>query len=168
MLDGLIPLLVATVAILALHRKADVYSTLLAGGRQGLQLLGTIVPTLVMLLSAVAMLRASGALDAFAAWAGPLFSFFGIPPETAPLVLLRPISGGGALAIGADLMATYGVDSPIGRTTAIMLGSTETTFYTISVYLGANGITKTRYAVPAALVADATGFVIASLSAKFL
>ncbi len=168
MFDGVIPLLVVLVATAALYGRIDVYNTLLEGGSQGLKVLITIVPTLVMLLSAVAMLRASGALDALANWLKPAFSLFGIPPETAPLVLLRPISGGGALAIGADLMATYGVDSLIGRTTAIMLGSTETTFYTISVYLGANGITKTRYAIPAALLADATGFVVASLTARFL
>ena len=82
------------------------------------------------------------------------------------LVLIRPISGSAALAIGADLMAQYGVDSTIGRTAAIMLGSTETTFYTISVYFGAAGIKKTRYTLIAALLADLTGFIMASLTAK--
>ena len=82
------------------------------------------------------------------------------------LVLIRPISGSAALAVGADLMAQYGVDSQIGRTAAIMLGSTETTFYTISVYFGAAGIKKTRYTIPAALIADLTGFVVASVTAK--
>ena len=96
----------------------------------------------------------------------PLFSLLGIPPETAILVLVRPISGSAALALGADLMVQYGVDSLIGRTAAIMLGSTETTFYTISVYFGAAGIKKTRYTLPAALIADLTGFVVASLTAK--
>ena len=98
----------------------------------------------------------------------PVFSFLGIPPETAILVLIRPISGSAALAVGADLMATYGVDSQIGRTVAVMLGSTETTFYTISVYFGAVGIQKTRYCVPAALLADLTGFCMAALSVRLL
>jgi len=84
------------------------------------------------------------------------------------LVLIRPFSGSAALAIGAELMAEFGVDSRIGRTAAIMLGSTETTFYAISVYFGAAGIKRTRYTVPAALVADLSGFVMASLSARFL
>ena len=97
----------------------------------------------------------------------PVFSFFGIPPETALLVLIRPISGSAALAVGAELMAQYGVDSMVGRTAAVMLGSTETTFYTISVYFGAVGIKKTRYAIPAALIADLTGFVMASLTARW-
>ena len=83
-----------------------------------------------------------------------------------PLVLLRPFSGSAALAVGADLMSTYGPDSLIGRTAAVMLGSTETTFYTISVYFGASGIRKTRYAIPAALIADLSGFVMASLTAR--
>ena len=82
------------------------------------------------------------------------------------LVLIRPISGSAALAVGAELMARYGVDSQIGRTAAVMLGSTETTFYTIAVYFGAAGIKKTRYAVPAALCADLAGFFFASLTVR--
>ena len=84
------------------------------------------------------------------------------------LVLIRPISGSAALAVGAELMGNYGVDSLIGRTAAIMLGSTETTFYAISVYFGAAGIQKTRYTIPAALIADFTGFFMASITARFL
>ena len=82
------------------------------------------------------------------------------------LVLLRPISGSAALAVGTDLMIRHGVDSTIGRTAAVMLGSTETTFYTISVYFGAAGIRRTRYTLPAALIADLTGFVMASLTVR--
>ena len=90
----------------------------------------------------------------------------GIPPETALLVLIRPISGSAALAVGTELMATYGVDSLVGRTAAVMLGSTETTFYTISVYFGAAGIRKTRYTLPAALIADLTGFLMAAFTVR--
>ena len=98
----------------------------------------------------------------------PLFSLAGIPPETALLVLIRPISGSAALAVGAELMAQYGVDSPVGRTVAVMLGSTETTFYTISVYFSAAGIRNTRYTVPAALFADFVGFAMASWTVRWL
>ena len=112
------------------------------------------------------MLRASGAIDLLTRLLAPVSRVFGIPAETLPLVLLRPFSGSAALAVGADLMAVYGVDSLIGRTAAVMLGSTETTFYTISVYFGAAGVKKTRYAIPAALIADLTGFVAASLTAQ--
>ena len=112
------------------------------------------------------MFRASGAAELLSNLLSPLFAFFGIPPETAILVLIRPISGSAALAVGADLMAHYGVDSLIGRTAAVMLGSTETTFYTVSVYFGAAGIKKTRYTIPAALIADLTGFLVASLTVR--
>ena len=125
------------------------------------------LPALVLLLTAVTMLRQSGAVEMLSRLLAPVFHFFGIPPETAMLVLIRPISGSAALAVGADLMAQYGVDSTIGRTAAIMLGSTETTFYTISVYFAAAGIQKTRYCIPAALIADLTGFAMASLTARF-
>ena len=114
------------------------------------------------------MLNASGAVDILCRLLSPVFCFFGIPPEVCMLVLIRPISGSAALAIGTDLMTTYGVNTQIGRTAAIMLGSTETTFYAISVYCGAAGVHKTRYILPAALIADMTGFTIASLTASFL
>ena len=128
----------------------------------------SLVPTLVLLLTAVTMLRASGAVELIGKIATPLFHRLGLPPETAILVLIRPISGSAALAVGAELMMTYGADSLIGRTAAVMLGSTETTFYTISVYFGAAGIKKTRYALPAALIADLTGFITASIWTKIL
>ena len=164
MTDYIVPGLLLTVSLLALRKKENVYDHLLSGAADGLRLLGSILPTLVILLTAVHMLRASGAVEMLTNFAAPLFSFFGIPPETAMLVLIRPISGSAALAVGTDLMATYGVDSLIGRTAAVMLGSTETTFYTISIYFGAAGIQKTRYTVPAALIADFTGFFMASLT----
>ncbi|MFI3312931.1 MAG: nucleoside recognition domain-containing protein [Eubacteriales bacterium] len=162
MTDYLVPLLMVTVSVVALAKKQDVYGALLEGGKDGLQTMMSIVPALVMLLTAVHMLRASGAIDVLSNFLAPTFALFGIPPEVAPLMLLRPISGSAALAVAGDLMVTYGVDSQIGRTAAIMLGSTETTFYTIAVYFGANGIKNTRYAIPAALIADFTGFLVAS------
>lgn len=146
----------------------NAYDLLLQGGADGLKLLVTILPALVLLLTAVHMLRASGAVALLSDFFAPVFSFFGIPPETAMLVLIRPISGSAALAVGAELMAQYGVDSQIGRTAAVMLGSTETTFYTISVYFGAAGIKKTRYTLPAALFADFVGFLMASWTVKWL
>ena len=166
MSDYIIPLLLLAICTLALRKKENAYDILLSGGAEGLRLLISIVPSLVLLLTAVTTLRQSGAVEVLSGFLAPVFSFFGIPPETALLVLIRPISGSAALAVGSELMATYGVDSPIGRTVAVMLGSTETTFYTISVYFGAAGIQKTRYTVPAALIADFVGFFMASLSAR--
>ena len=166
MLDLLVPGLMILTAVIGLAKKQDVYSALLEGGLEGLKLLVSIAPALVMLLSAVHMLRASGAIELLTRFLSPVCKVLGIPVETMPLVLLRPFSGSAALAVGADLMSTYGPDSLIGRTAAVMLGSTETTFYTISVYFGASGIRKTRYAIPAALIADLSGFVMASLTAR--
>ncbi len=166
MTDYIIPILLLLVSLVTLKKRENLYDSLIVGAGEGLKILLTIIPSLVLLLTAVHMLRASGAMESLTKLFAPVFSFFGIPPETAPLVLVRPISGSAALAVGADLMAAYGVDSPVGRTAAIMLGSTETTFYTISVYFGAAGVKRTRYAVPAALVADFVGFFMAALTQK--
>jgi len=168
MTDYIVPVLLLLVCGLALRKKEDPYQLMLTGAADGLRLLLSLVPTLILLMTAVTMLRASGATEAISRWMAPALRFFGIPPETALLILIRPISGSAALAVGSDLMATYGVDSLVGRTAAIMLGSTETTFYTVSVYFGAAGIKKTRYTILAALFADFVGFFMASLTARFL
>ena len=167
MSDYVVPAILLGASLLALYRKENSYDILLSGAAEGMRLLVSIVPALILLLTAVTMLKASGAMEVISSVIAPAFRFFGIPPETALLVLVRPISGSAALAVGADLMAQYGVDSQIGRTVAVMLGSTETTFYTISVYFGAAGIHKTRYTIPAALLADFTGFFMASLTVRF-
>ena len=166
MTDYLVPVLLFLATALALRKKENAYDLMLQGGAEGLKLLLSIVPALVLLLTAVQMLKASGATELLSDLLAPVFSFFGIPPETAMLVLIRPISGSAALAVGADLMAEFGPDSAVGRTAAVMLGSTETTFYTVSVYFGAVGIKKTRYAIPAALFADFVGFFMASLTVR--
>ena len=168
MTDYIVPLLLLVSAAAALRKKENAYNLMLQGAADGLKLLANILPALIVLLTAVHMLRASGAMELLSGFLAPVFSFFGIPPETAMLVLVRPISGSAALAVGADLMREYGVDSTVGRTVAVMLGSTETTFYTISVYFGAAGIKKTRYAIPAALIADFVGFLTASWTSKLL
>ena len=167
MTDYVVPVLLFLSAALALRKRENAYGLLLEGAADGLKLLAAILPALIALLTAVHMLRASGAVNILSGMFAPFFSLFGIPPETAILVLIRPISGSAALAVGAELMARYGVDSQIGRTAAVMLGSTETTFYTISVYFGAAGIKKTRYAIPAALFADFVGFLMASWTVKW-
>ena len=166
MTDYIVPILLFLICVIALGKKERCYDLLCAGAADGLKLLITLVPTLILLLTAVSMLRSSGAVELLSKFLGPVFRFVGIPPQTAILVLIRPISGSAALAVGTDLMVRYGVDSEIGRTAAVMLGSTETTFYTISVYFGAAGIKKTRYTIPAALIADMTGFIMASLTTR--
>ena len=168
MTDYIIPCILLATCLVALRRRENAYDILLSGAADGLKLLVSILPALILLLTAVHMLRASGAIDVLAQFCSPVFRFLGIPPETAPLILIRPISGSAALAVGADLMREYGPNSLIGRTVAIMLGSTETTFYAISIYFHAAGVQKTRYTIPAALLADCTGFFMASLTARLL
>ena len=166
--DLLVPVLLCAVCCYALAGKRDVYTLMVTGAAEGLQTLKTIFPTLVVLLSCIHTLRASGAVDVLTRLLTPFCRSIGIAPETVPLVLIRPISGSAALAVGSELISFYGPDSPIGRTAAVMLGSTETTFYTISVYFGAAKIKKTRYTILAALTADLVGFIMASLTTKLL
>ena len=167
MMDYVVPMILFLTMAVALGRKENAYDIMLQGAAEGLKLIMSILPALVLLLTAVHMLQASGAAEMAGRLLAPVFSRFGIPPETALLVLVRPLSGSAALAVGADLMVRYGVDSAVGRTAAVMLGSTETTFYTISVYFGAAGIRKTRYTIPAALFADFVGFVMASWTVRW-
>jgi len=164
----IVPLIFIFTAAIALRKKVDLFSALTDGGTSGLKITVKILPSLVMLLTAVHMFRASGAMEFIIEFLSPALEFFGIPPETAPLILVRPISGSGALAVGSEIISQFGANSLQGRTAAVMLGSTETTFYTIAVYFGAVGIKKTRYAIPAALIADFTGFLTASIVTRLL
>lgn len=166
--DYIVPILLLVTSALVLRKKENTYDLLLTGASEGLELLKSIVPALVVLLTSVHMLKASGAVTIISSFLAPVFHCFGIPAETALLVLIRPISGSAALAVGSELIAQYGVDSLVGRTVAVMLGSTETTFYTISVYFGAAGIQKTRYTIFAALIADLVGFLMASWTVRWL
>jgi len=161
-----IPGLLAFVAVYGMGRRVDVYGALSTGAEEGLRMLLRVLPALVGLLTAVSMFRVSGALEWLTGLCAPVMEAVGIPPELTPLMLIRPVSGGGALAVGSELMATYGPDSYIGRVAAVMLGSTETTFYTVAVYFGSAGIVRTRHAIPAALCADLTGFLMSALTVR--
>ena len=162
----LIPLLISFTALFALFRKINVFETLTEGAQEGLTILLRIFPSLVGLMTAVYMLRASGTLDLIGTLLAPLLVQIGVPPETASLLFIRPVSGSAALAVGSELMTAHGVDSYIGRVAAVMLGSSETTFYTIAVYFGSADIHKTRYAIPAALIADVACFVSAAFAVR--
>lgn len=160
------PCLLAGAALYALRQRVDVFSALTQGAGEGLSVVIRILPALAALLTAVYMLRASGALDALTALLAPALTVLGVPPETAPLLVIRPLSGSGALAAGGDIMRQYGPDSYIGRCAAVMLGCTETTFYTVAVYFGAAGIKRTRYTIPAALMADLAAYLAAAWSVR--
>ena len=162
----IIPVILCGVALYGVWKRVDVYDALIQGAGEGLAVLLRIVPALIALMTAVYMLRASGALELAAQALSPLQDRMGIPGELLPLMLVRPISGSAALGVGAEVIHTSGPDSYLGRVAAVMLGSTETTFYTIAVYFGSVGISRTRYAVPAALCADLTGFLAAAWAVR--
>lgn len=164
----LVPFLMLAVAVYGLCRKVDLWGALVQGAGDGLGVLLRIVPALIGLMTAVYMLRASGALELAGQALEPLLRSVGIPSEVIGLLLVRPVSGSAALGVGAELINTFGPDSLVGRTAAVMLGSTETTFYTIAVYFGAAGVARTRYAVPAALCADAAGFLAAAWAVRLI
>ena len=165
-MELIVLLIMALTAFYAAVRGVNVYDALCSGAAQGIQLMGRMLPALVCLLPAAAMFRESGALAAFTALLSPIFQIAGIPEETALLLLLRPLSGSAALAAGGEIMESFGPDSLIGRTAAVMLGSTETTFYVVSVYFAAAGVKKSRHAIPAALCADLAGFLTAAWTVR--
>lgn len=149
-----IPLLFLLILGVALFKDIKVYDAFVEGAREGITTIVKILPPLVGMMTAVGVFRSSGALDAVIFILSPVATFLGIPRETMPLALLRPVSGSASLALVADIIKVYGPDSYIGRVVSTMMGSTETIFYTLTVYYGSVGIKNIRYTLAAALVAD--------------
>lgn len=168
MTHWILPVITAAIIIYGIIKKTDVFSEFTAGAREGLISCAELLPTLTALIVSVGMVRASGALELLSGTAGEFLSMAGFPKECLPLALIRPLSGSGALAVFEDIIAACGPDSFAGKAASVMLGSTETTFYTVAVYFGAAGIKKTRNTVPAALAGDITGFIISVLAVNLL
>ena len=158
--DFVVPLIVVGIFVYATVKRVDVFSVFCEGAKEGLQTCADILPALVLLLVCVGMFRASGAVDALTELVRPLCSAVGFPAECMPMVILRPFSGSGAMAVYNGIAASNGVDSFAERVAAVLLGSSETTFYTVAVYFSSVGVKKTRYAVPAALTADLTAWIV--------
>lgn len=158
----IIPLSILIIVTVGFIRKVKVFDTFLLGVKQGLESTFSLVPSLVGLIVAISMLKSSGALDIFTNFISPICNFIGIPKEVVPMALLRPISGSGSIALLDDILKSNGADSFIGKLASIISGSTETTFYTLTVYFGAVGIKNSRHAVPSAIIADIVS-VIASV-----
>ena len=171
-MDGLtsavVPLLLAAAGVYALYKKIEVFPAFLTGAREGLQTALNILPTMVGMLTAVYMLRASGCIDLLGQALSPVLARLGSPEKCAALVLLKPVSGGGGLALGSEVMRQAGVDSYAGRVAAVMLGASETSVYTISLYCGHVGLRRTRYALPAALLGDLAAFTAAAFFVRLL
>lgn len=156
-----IPAMLALIPLWGAIRKVKVYDTFIEGAEEGLQVAVRIIPFLVAMMVALSIFRASGAMDLTARLISPVTSRLGFPTEILPLMIVRPLSGAGALAVTADLLKTQHPDSYIGRLASIMQGSTDTTFYVLTVYFGSVGIRRTRYAAAVGLAADVVGFLAA-------
>ena len=157
----------AGIVLFGLIKRVPVFDTFIEGALEGLQSALKIMPALTALTLCVSMIKASGCLDAAGQALAPIIGAVNIPTETVPLMLIRPVSGSGALTVIQNIFKTTGPDSYAGRVASVMMGSTETTFYTIAVYFGSVGIKKTGYTVPAALTADLTGMIFAALTVTF-
>ena len=165
---ALLPLLLAVGAVGTLLRGRQPFHRLSDGIREGLETVLRIFPPVTATLVAAHLFRASGALEALTRLLLPLLTKLGLPPETAGLMLLRPLSGSGALAFASEVMAEAGPDSRTGRIAAVLLGGTETTFYVTGVYFSAAGVKRSRHAIPAALIGEVAGFLIAGFAVDWL
>ena len=158
-----IPAIFAFVLLYGLYRKVDVYDVFLEGARQGVQMSVRILPYVVAIFAALGIFRDSGAMDLIARALSPILRPAGVPAQVLPLMVIRPLSGSGAMAITAELLQRHGPDSYIGRLASTLQGSTDTTFYILSVYFGSVGIRKFRHSLVVGLLADLCGFVLAVL-----
>lgn len=165
-MNAVIPLLIATLVVYALVKKVNVYKAFIEGAKESLPGLVSILPYLAAMLTAIELLRGSGALEGFIRLISPVTERLGIASGLVPLIVLRPFSGSASLALLKDVLTENGADSLIGRQASVIVGSTETVFYTVSVYFGAVGVTKTRQAVPAAIISGLVGVAVGLLVTK--
>jgi spore maturation protein B len=154
-----IPFLIMLFLGWGFFKKVKVYEVFIEGSKDGFNVAVKIIPYLVAMLVAIGIFRASGAMDLVIAALAPITNLIGMPPETLPLAILRPLSGSGSLGLMTELMKVHGPDSFIGVLASTMYGSSETTFYILAVYFGAVGIKNTRHALPAGLIADVFGML---------
>lgn len=164
----IIPTFILLTLLIATWKKVPTYELFVEGGKEGLQMAVSLLPFLLGMIVSIGILRSSGALDAFISLLTPFLMKVGVPPDIVPLALIRPISGTASLAMTAELTEVYGPDSFIGRLAATMQGSTDTTMYILTVYFGAVGIKKMRYALKVGLLADATGVIAAIIIVYFV
>lgn len=166
--DFIIPLFISGVFLFALIKKTDVFKEFTEGVKEGLHTIYEIFPSLFCLVITIAVFRASGGMELMARLLEPIFTFIGFPVECAPLALLRPFSGSGSIALFEDILGNYGPDSFPGKVASVILGSSETTFYTLSVYFAATKVKKTRYALPSAICGDIAGIILSAVFVKLI
>lgn len=167
-IKAIIPIIVVSITTYGMIKKVKVYECFVEGAKEGLAICVRIFPYLLAMLVAVGVFRESKALDYFIYIVKPVVKFIGLPPEVVPLVLVKPLSGSGALGIFAEILNNFGADSYIGRVASIIIGSTETIFYTLTVYFGAVGIKKIRHTLWVAVMADMMCVILAVTLARLM
>lgn len=166
--NAAIPVIMAIILIYGFKEKVKVFDSFLDGAKEGIETVVKIFPTLLGIFVAIGVLRSSGLIDGIVNLITPLTNLLEIPSSIIPLTLLRPISGSASMAVAVDIMQNYGVDTLTGLITSTIMGSTETTFYTIAIYTSAVGIKKTRGILAAALAADIAGMVVSTIICRIL
>ncbi len=163
---AIVPIIVAAIAFYGLLKGVDLFDCFLEGAKSGIAVCFRILPTLVGMLTAIGMFRASGGLDLLCNLLAHPARFIGLPQELVPLALVRPLSGGLAMGVFRDILAVVGPDSYVGKVASVMMGSTETTLYTIAVYYSAVNIKDTRHTLSSGLISDVTGFVMSAIAVR--
>ena len=162
------PMVILFIIIYGVREKNKVFDSFLDGAKDGFKTTISILPTLVGLFFAIGALRSSGVLDLIIKITTPVLNILNFPSELMPLAILRPISGSASIAVATDLMKNFGVDTLIGNIASTIMGSTETTLYTIAIYTSCIKIKKTRYILLAALTADVVGIIVSNIVCRFL
>ena len=164
----ILPTVVLLIIVHGLIKNVSVFNEFIEGAKQGFKIVLNITPSLIGLIFAINMLKASGGLDVLCSFMSPITSFLGIPKELTPLAILSPISGSGSVTMYENILKDVGPDSFLGRCASVMMGSTETTFYTMTMYYGSINVKKTRHTLPCALCADFTSFILSPVMVKHL
>lgn len=164
--DYILPLLTVIIIIHGALKGVKVFDTFVDGAHKGLKTVLNLVSPLTALTAGVSMLKASGALSFLCSAVSPLAAVFGIPPEILPLCVLSPISGSGSVTVLESILADCGPDSFAGRCASVISGSTETTFYALTVYYGAAGVKNTRYTLPCSVCADLISYIASPIAVR--
>ncbi len=159
----LIPCVIFLIIAHGILKGVDIFSEFLNGAKNGFKIILNITPSLIALIFAINLLKASGGLDILCSILSPVTNFWGIPEKLTPLAILSPISGSGSISMFESILKDVGPDSFLGRCASVMMGSTETTFYTMTIYYGSIGIKKSRHTLPCALCADLTSFILSPI-----
>ena len=164
----ILPSIILLIPIWALYKKVPLYETFIDGAKEGFGVGVKIIPYLVAMLVAIGMFRASGAIEFIAQALNPLLSFIGMPADVVPLAIVRPLSGSAALGVMSEIAGQYGGNDYIAKLAAVMVGSSETTFYVLTVYFGSVGITRFRHAIAAGIIADIAGMLAALIVSRIM